>query len=122
MWLHEWFKRISSRIFFYFDTDEEIARDRFSYAKTWYGLLVVFIFLVFTFIGFLIAARIWHWPEVLLKIQNWSDVEAWIKTPFLLQDTKSPISLYSLFQIIGFVFIGSVLAFAINRFVYETNF
>ena len=84
MWIHEWFKRVSSRIFFYFDTDEEIARDRFSYAKTWYGLLVVFIFAVFTFIGFLIAARIWHWPEVLLKIQNWSDVVVWIKTPILI--------------------------------------
>ena len=67
LWIQEWFKRVSSRIFFYFDTDEEIARDRFSYAKTWYGLLVVIIFAVFTFIGFLIAARIWHWPEVLMK-------------------------------------------------------
>lgn len=117
MWVHEWFKRVSSRIFFYFDQDEEIARDRFSYSKTWYGLLVVLIFAVFTFIGLLIASRIWHWPEVLLKIQNWSDVTTWIKTPFLLEGTKSAISLFTIFKIIGFVFAGSVIAFAINRFV-----
>lgn len=117
IWIHEWFKRVSSRIFFYFDTDEEVARDRFAYAKTWYGILVVLIFAVFTFIGLLIAARIWHWPEVLLKVQNWSDVMMWVKTPFLLQDTKSPISLYSIFQILGFVFVGSLIAFGINRFV-----
>lgn len=117
LWIQEWFKRVSSRIFFYFDSDEEIARDRFSYAKTWYGLLVVIILAAFTFIGLLIAARIWHWPEVLMKVQSWSDVMAWIKTPFLLENTRSPISLYSLFKIIGFVFIGSLIAFAINKFV-----
>ena len=117
MWIHEWFKRVSSRIFFYFDTDEEIARDRFSYAKTWYGILVVLIFAVFTFVGLLIAAHIWHWPEVLLKVKNWSDVVGWIKTPFLLRETKSAISLFSIFKILGFVFTGSVIAFAINRFV-----
>lgn len=117
MWIHEWFKRVSSRIFFYFDQDDEIARDRFSYSKTWYGLLVVLIFAIFTFIGLLIASRIWHWPEVLLKIQNWSDVMVWIKTPFLLEGTRSAISLFTIFKIIGFVFAGSLIAFAINRFV-----
>lgn len=117
MWVHEWFKRVSSRIFFYFDQDDEIARDRFSYSKTWYGLLVVLIFAIFTFIGLLIASRIWHWPEVLLKIQNWSDVMTWIKTPFLLEGTRSAISLFTIFKIIGFVFAGSLIAFAINRFV-----
>lgn len=117
MWIHEWFKRVSSRIFFYFDQDDEIARDRFSYSKTWYGLLVVLIFAIFTFIGLLIASRIWHWPEVLLKIQNWSDVMTWIKTPFLLEGTRSAISLFTIFKIIGFVFAGSLIAFAINRFV-----
>ncbi len=117
LWIQEWFKRVSSRIFFYFDSDEEIARDRFTYAKTWYGLLVVIILTAFTFIGFLIASRIWHWPEVLMKVQSWSDVMAWIKTPFLLENTRAPISLYSLFQIVGYVFIGSVIAFIINRFV-----
>lgn len=122
MWIQEWFKRVSSKLFFYFDTDEEIARDRFTYAKTWYGLLVVLLFAVFTFIGLLIAAHIWHWPEVLLKVQNWSDVMTWIKTPFLLQNTQSPISLYTIFQIIGFVFMGSLVAFAINRFVLKRIF
>ena len=117
MWIHEWFKRISSRIFFYFDSDEEVARDRFAYAKTWYGLLVVLIFAVFTFVGLLIAARIWHWPEALLKVQQWTDVVGWIKTPFLLEGTVSPISLFTIFKIIGFIFIGSLVSFAINRFV-----
>lgn len=117
LWIQEWFKRVSSRIFFYFDSDEEIARDRFTYAKTWYGLLVVMILAAFTFIGLLIAARIWHWPEVLMKVQSWSDVMAWIKTPFLLEGTRAPISLYSLFKIVGYVFVGSLVSFAINRFV-----
>jgi small-conductance mechanosensitive channel len=117
LWIQEWFKRISSRIFFFFDTDEEIARDRFTYAKTWYGLLVVLIFAVFTVIGLLIAARIWHWPEVLLKIQNWSDIMVWVKTPFLLEKTTRPISLLTIGKLLGFIFGGSVIAFAVNRFV-----
>ncbi|GMU19062.1 MAG: hypothetical protein AMXMBFR12_02540 [Candidatus Babeliales bacterium] len=122
LWIQEWFKRVSSKLFFYFDTDEEVARDRFAYAKTWYGLLVVLLFAIFTFLALLIAARIWHWPEVLLKVQNWSDVVAWIRTPFLLQNTQSPISLYTLFQIVGFILVGSLVAFAINRFVLERIF
>ena len=117
IWIHEWLKRVTSSIFFYFDADEEIARDRFRYAKTWYGILVVLIFTAFTFFGLLIAARIWHWPEVLLKVQNWSDVVEWIKTPFLLHDTRSPISLNTIFTIFGFILAGSLIAFAINRFV-----
>ncbi len=117
IWIQDWFKRFATKIFFYFDTDEEIARDRFPYAKTWYGILVVIIFGVFTFLGLLIAARIWHWPEVLLKVQQWSDVLTWIKTPFLLENTSSPISLLTVLKIIGFIFIGSIVAFAINRFV-----
>ena len=117
IWIQEWLKRITSRIFFYFDTDQEVARDRFIYAKTLYGFVVVLIFAVVTFAGLLVVARIWHWPEVLLKVQNWSDVMGWIKTPFLLQDTSSPISVFTILKIIGFLFAGSVIAFAINRFV-----
>lgn len=117
IWINEWFKRVSSRIFFYFDVDDEIARDRFYYAKTWYGLLVVIMLGVVSFIGLLIIARIWNWPEALVKVSNWSDVMYWIKTPFLLQTTKAPISLLSIFKVIGFIFGGSLIAFIINRFV-----
>src|ERR1700733_1733920 len=117
LWIQEWFKRVSSRFFFYFDVDEEIARDRFFYAKTLYGIFVVIIFVAFTFLGLLIAARIWHWPEVLLKVQKWSDVMLWIKTPFLLEGTQTPISIFTILKIFGFLFAGAMLAFALNRFV-----
>src|SRR5581483_1009435 len=101
LWIHEWLKRVTSRIFFDIDVEDEIVRDRFSYAKTWYGMLVVSILLIFTFLGCIIAARIWGWPEMLLKISTWSDVLSWIKTPLLLEDTKAPISLYTILRIFG---------------------
>jgi len=117
VWLHEWLKRVTSRIFFDIDVEDDIVRDRFSYAKTWYGMLVVAILLAFTFLGCIIAARIWGWPELLIKISTWSDIVSWIKTPFLLETTKSPISLYTIARIFGFVGAGIFMGFIINRFV-----
>jgi potassium efflux system protein len=116
-WINEWLKQVSSRIFFYFDVDEEIARDRFYYAKTWYGVLVVIMFGIVTFSGLLVAARIWNWPEALVKVTSWADVMYWVKTPFLLENTKTPISVLTLFKIVGYIFGGSLVAFIINRFV-----
>ena len=117
LWLHEWLKRVTSRIFFDIDVEDEIVRDRFSYAKTWYGMFVVGILLAVTFVGCIIAARIWGWPEMLIKISTWHDVLAWVKTPLLLENTQSPISLYTFIRIISFLITGIFIGFIINKFV-----
>ena len=114
IWINEWFKRFTSSMFFY--SDEELVRERFANAKTWYGLLVVAIFLVFTFLAILITARIWGWPDALIKITKWEDILAWVKTP-LLEGMEPSISLYTIIKIIGFICGGALVSWAINRFI-----
>lgn len=119
-WVHEWLKRTLSKIFFY--EDEEILKERFSSAKTWYGLMVVGIFLLMTFLGIILIARIWSWPEVVLKISSWQDIVALIKTPILLTETSSPISLYTLIKVISFVVAGMVASFIVQKFILRRIF
>lgn len=119
-WVHDLLKRIASKIFFY--EDEEVLKERFASAKSWYGFMVVGIFLFMTFLGIIIIARIWSWPEAVLKITSLHDIISLIKTPILLTETSSPISLYTLFKIIGFIFAGLFVSFVIQKFILRRIF
>lgn len=119
-WVHDWLKRIMSKVFFY--EDEEVLKERFSSAKTWYGLMVVGIFLLMTFLGIILIARIWSWPEAVLKINSLHDVAALFKTPILLTETSSPISLYTLIKILCFVLAGMFASFIVQKFILRRIF
>jgi len=65
IWVHDAFKRAASYIFFI--SDDSVTRERFAYAKTWFGLLITASFLIFGFIGFIVIAKIWGWPIIILQ-------------------------------------------------------
>lgn len=114
IWMHGFFKRGASYIFFF--SGEDVIRERFTYARTWFGLFIISSFFIFSFIGIIIVAKIWGWP-IFLK-----DIIALFHHPILLEQTTTPISLSSLLQIIGFVMGGFVAAYAIDRFVLDKIF
>lgn len=114
-WLHLLFKKVTSHIFF--SHEQETAKERFAQSKTWYGLSVIGIFLAFIFIGVLLIAKVWSWPEVLNNITNWEDFIGLLKTPFMLEKTENPISFYSVLHILSFIVSGTFVAFAVNYFV-----
>ncbi|MGB8366913.1 MAG: hypothetical protein WCD44_01000, partial [Candidatus Babeliales bacterium] len=60
LWLYDGFKRAVSYVFFI--SDDAVVRERFTYAKSWFGLLIIASFLIFSFIGFIVIAKIWGWP------------------------------------------------------------
>ena len=113
-WGHKWFKRGASHIFFSHRAD--MVRERFTNAKTWYGLSIILSFLLFAFIGFVFGAKIWDWPIA------FSDVFVLLQEPLLLKGTTSPITLISVFQLIVFILSGFFTAFCINRFVLKKTF
>lgn len=114
IWFHGQVKRFASHVFFY--TGEDIVRERFSYARTWFGLLIIISFLVFTALGFVLSAKIWGWQ---IGLRDFVDV---FTKPILLEHTTTPLSIASLMQIIFFVMGGFVVAYAINRFVLDKIF
>ena len=118
VWLHGIFKGIASRVFFF--TDEEVVRERFVNAKTWFGLLIIASFVTICFVGFIVGVNIWGW------LWDWyvgfEDVYAWLNTPILQKETSHPISVISFFEIIGFVLIGLLISHALNRYVLDKIF
>ena len=114
-WFHELLKRATSHIFFY--SDEEVFKERFAYGKTLYGLTAIAIFISFTFIGIIAVAKIWGWPPQLISINTGADIMGLLKTPLVLQDTNSPISVYTLLRILMFILAGGLASAVINRFI-----
>jgi small-conductance mechanosensitive channel len=119
-WLHGLVKRWSSAFFFY--TDQELVKERFPAAKTWYGVSIIGILFSFVFIAAIVVAKIWQWPEQLQKIKEFNDIINWLQTPLLLSQTESPISMYTVLQFIFFVLAGFLAAVAIKRFVLSRIF
>lgn len=116
-WMHLLLKKAASHLFFLHEQD--IVQERFGQAKKWYGISVISIFLGFIFLSVLFIAKIWGWPETLANLTHWHDFVELLKTPFLLQQTESPISTYSILYIFFFIMFGIGISFAINHFVFE---
>lgn len=113
VWLYGLGKKLASHVFF--ARDEEVVRERFAHAKTWFGLLIIGLFVIIGFVGVFIVARIWEWQLTL------DDLIPLFKTS-LLPGVKSPITILSLLQLIAFIMSGFVISYAINRFVLDKIF
>lgn len=107
--LHDFVKKSTSLIFF--SQEDGIIRERFSYAKTYFGLLIIASFVILGFIGFIATAKIWGWDVTLM------DLKQWLKTPLLLEDTMHPISITSLLKIIAFIIGGLAVAYSLRQYV-----
>jgi len=107
--LHDFVKRISSLLFFSYD--DTVVRERFSYAKTCFGLVIIASFVVLGFIGFIATAKIWGWDV------SFYDLQHWLVAPILLEDTTNPITIISVLKLIAYVFGGLGVAYALKEYV-----
>lgn len=121
IWLHNLVKSGSSALFFQTDSEGSV-KERFAVAKTWYGVSIICILCTFICVGAVIIAKIWQWPEPLNNIKEIYDIIEWLKTPILLQDTQSPISVYTMLQFIMFVLGGFLVANGLRKFVLSRIF
>jgi small-conductance mechanosensitive channel len=113
--VYELVRRLFSQLFF--STEEEVVRERFVYAKSWYGLFVIGAFIVVATIGLFICARIWGW---LISLH---EVYEWLETPliYLGQEVK-PITIFSILHILFFCLAGLALSIVVNRFALRRIF
>lgn len=107
--LHNLLKRITKYLFF--EERDQVVRERFANAKTWFGLSIIGSFLSFSFLGLLLGAKVWGWPITVKSALNW------LYEPLLFKASANPITTFSLFEVIAFVVCGFLASYALNRFV-----
>jgi len=107
--LHDCVKTATSMLFF--TQEDAIVRERFSYAKTCFGLVIIASFVILGFIAFIGAAKIWGFDVAI------TDFRQWLKTPLLLEGTTHPITTMSLLKIIAFILGGFAVAYSLKQYV-----
>ncbi|HVW99184.1 MAG TPA: mechanosensitive ion channel domain-containing protein, partial [Candidatus Babeliaceae bacterium] len=120
LWVHNRIKRISSDLFFYY-SDGEVVKERFSAGRTWYGLFVFVSFLLFVLVGILLVGQIWGRSIGLRDITNWLTYELY-SPGFDEAGRRIHVTGVSLFKIILFVIGGSIVTYIINHFVLRRIF
>lgn len=111
---HEFLKNIAKKIFF--EERDQVIRERFVNAKTWFGISIICSFLFFLFFGMLIGAKIWGWP---ITIQSAID---WLYEPILFKASSTPLTAYSLLEIVVFIVGGFIASYALDHFVLDKIF
>jgi small-conductance mechanosensitive channel len=107
--LHDCVKTAASMLFF--THEDAIVRERFSYAKTCFGLVIIASFVILGFIGFIVAAKIWGLDVAV------TDFRQWLKVPLLLEETTHPITTMSLLKIIAFILGGFAISYSLKQYV-----
>jgi len=118
-WLHDYIKRSMSDLFFYY-SDGDMIRERFSGGKTWYGFFVVISFLVLALIGASIAAYMWGYPITLNTV--WQILETGFYTTYDAKGQPIEVTIFSLLTVFLFVLGGIVCTYIVNRFVLQRIF
>lgn len=115
-WFHGLIKKGASQLFF--RTQDDIVKERFAYAKTFFGASLIASFTLLAVVGFLAAAKIWGWPVFV------QDVVKWFNHPLfgIGKGTATPLTLTTVGTIALFVLTGFVIAFGFNRFVLDKIF
>lgn len=115
MWIYSLLKQVGSSIFF--TTKEDVVRERFPNAKTWFGMLILTLFFVLGGLGMVIVAKVWGWNIA------YEDISRWVNLPLIGEEgAKDAISLRALAQIVLFIFAGFVISYALSKFVLNKIF
>lgn len=117
--LHSYTKKYSEYIFF--STDEEIKRERFSYGKTWYGIFVISIFLLFIILGIAVGTKIWGIPIAWENIWNILDFKLF-NTGIIEHGEPIWFTPRTLFALLALIFSAFLLATAFSSFVLQRIF
>jgi len=118
LFLHEKIKKLSVALFF--QSDEDVPKERFNYARTAYGVFVIVTFALFLFLGIVIAANIWGYSIGFDKIQEWFHYE--IRS--YRSDTGKRISVDVIDFAMVFLYVlgGIAVAYLVNKFILSRIF
>lgn len=112
-------KQLSSTIFF--TKDEESLRDRFTNAKTWYGLFTISSFIVLGIFALFFVAKIWQITTIFDRMTTLIDYKLW---PTGVDPSGNYIwfTPFKFLVLVGFIITGFIVAAAIEKFVLQRIF
>ncbi len=109
--------------YFFFHTDEEeVIHERFAYARTWFGLMVIALFFVLIVLGVVIGAKIWG------KAISWQDIVTLLNVELFStgfnEKTQQHIwfTPFKFIIVVSIIISGFLLAIAANRMVIKRIF
>lgn len=109
-----------SSVMIFFSSNGEILRERFSFAKTFYGLSVILLFFVFTLLGGLWISWVWGSP---ISVESIIDFfQAGRLTISLGEGQFQKLSILDVFLSFSFIPLGFMIAFLIEKFVLHRIF
>ncbi|MDR3646263.1 MAG: mechanosensitive ion channel [Candidatus Babeliales bacterium] len=118
-WLQIFLKKISSAAFFKLD-EEDVAHERFLYAKTFYSIFTIVAILFFICSVAFICAKIWGLPVSIDKVSDALNVTLFNVRGDL--DQLIPITLRSFLTIFVFIMASFVVAWVFERFILRRIF
>lgn len=112
-WIQVFIRKLSLNIFF--SSEDDSRKERFPYAKTFYALFIISVFVFFVLFAIYLGSRIWGQPisiESLTKLLNY-------KLFSVLGDTNEyyPITIGSVLTLVGFIIGGIVTSWLFDKFV-----
>lgn len=117
-WIQLGVRRIA--LTFFFSTDEEIHKERFSHAKTFYGVFVIIAFIFFILLAIYFGSKIWGRPISFEAISQVLDVK--IFSTLGENNQYIPITVHSILVFFGFLFGGFIFAWLFERFILQRIF
>ncbi len=121
VWFYDWFKKVSSELFFHYP-DGIVAKERFSSGKMWYGFFVLGSFIAFIFLGFFIVSLIWGHTVTYTELIHFFQKELFPVGNDALTGKPIQITVYSLVKVFLYVFGGILVVYVLNSFILSRIF
>ena len=116
VWFYDWFKRVSSDVFFHYP-DGIVAKERFSSGKMWYGFFVLGSFIAFIILGFFIVSLVWGHTVSFTELSQFMQKELFPVGNDALTGKPIQITVYSIVKVFMYVFGGILVVYVLNSFV-----
>ncbi len=116
IWFYDWFKRVSSDMFFHYP-DGIVAKERFSSGKMWYGFFVLGSFVAFIVLGFFVVSLVWGHTISVAELSQFMQRELFPAGNDALTGKPIQITVYSIVKVFLYVFGGVLVVYVLNSFV-----
>lgn len=117
--VHTYIKKYSEVIFF--SRENEPRKERFTNAKTFYGIFVITLFLMFIAVAIVIGLYIWKVPVSFEDMYKWIDFRLF-STGEIEQGEHVWFTPRKFFVLISFILGGWLAAYLLNKFVLQRIF
>lgn len=119
--IHLYIKKYSEKAFFILEEDD-VKRERFTYARTWYGIGVIFFFMLFGLLGLIIGFKLWGYPVSAEDIKSLFDYHLFQTGAYDKHGETVFFTPRKFFVLLSFIAAGLIGSVLFNRYVLQKIF